>query len=215
MSETPRAGIRTLLVDDHAVFRESVVRALAANPEFEIQECARIKDALRIIGQTPIDVVLLDHDLGNERASQFLPAATQAGYSGRVLIVTAWISKNEARRLFRQGVAGIFIKEGSLSELADGIRTVAAGGTWMDARYSSLNEEGQPDSPAIRPQFNELQSKVLRFVMEGLGNKEIAWQLHISETYVKRILQSLFQKTGVRTRGQLVRVALEQYEDQI
>lgn len=47
--------------------------------------------------------------------------------------------------------------------------------------------------------------------MEGLSNKEIGWRLKISESYVKTILQRLFQKTGVRTRGQLVRIALEQY----
>ena len=63
--------------------------------------------------------------------------------------------------------------------------------------------------------FNERQRKVLRFVLEGLSNKEIAWRLQISESYVKAILQALFQKTGVRTRGQLVRVAFEQYENQL
>lgn len=52
-------------------------------------------------------------------------------------------------------------------------------------------------------------------MLEGLSNKEIAAQLQISESYVKAILQSLFEKTGVRTRGQLVRVALEHYEDQL
>ena len=54
-----------------------------------------------------------------------------------------------------------------------------------------------------------------RFMSEGLSDKEIAWRLQISESYVKAILQGLFQKTGVRTRGQLVRVAFEQYEDQL
>jgi DNA-binding CsgD family transcriptional regulator len=48
-----------------------------------------------------------------------------------------------------------------------------------------------------------------------LSNKEIAWHLQISESYVKAILQALFEKTGVRTRGQLTRVALEHYEDQL
>jgi len=55
----------------------------------------------------------------------------------------------------------------------------------------------------------------MRFVLEGLSNKEISGRLQISESYVKAILQSLFQQTGVRTRGQLVRVALEQYADQL
>jgi two-component system nitrate/nitrite response regulator NarL len=65
------------------------------------------------------------------------------------------------------------------------------------------------------PEFSDRQRRVLRFVLEGLSNKEIAWKLQISESYVKAILQALFEKTGVRTRGQLVRVALEEYEDQL
>ena len=210
------AKLRTLLVDDHAVFRESVTRALGAEPDLEARHCATIRDALRIIEETPIDIVLLDHDLGTERASQFLPAASQAGFTGRVLIVTAWVSDTEARRLLRQGIAGIFVKESSLDDLAQAIRTVAAGGTWLDHRYSRLSEPGQgPDEEALRPPFNERQRKVLRFLLEGLSNKEIGGRLQISESYVKAILQGLFQKTGVRTRGQLVRLALEQYQDQL
>jgi two-component system nitrate/nitrite response regulator NarL len=213
---TKAARVRTLLVDDHSLFRESVTRALAATPDLEARHCATIREALRIIVETPVDIVLLDHDLGSERASQFLPAAKQAGYTGRVLIVTAWISDTEARRLLRQGVAGIFVKEGSLDALTEAIRTVMGGGTWLDRRYSRLNEpEADDDGEALYPRFNERQRKVLRFLLEGLSNKEIASQLQISESYVKAILQGLFEKTGVRTRGQLVRLALEQYQDQL
>jgi two-component system, NarL family, nitrate/nitrite response regulator NarL len=56
---------------------------------------------------------------------------------------------------------------------------------------------------------------VLRGVLEGLSNKVIAARLEISESYVKALVQVLFRKTGVRTRGQLVRVALEQYQDEL
>jgi two-component system, NarL family, nitrate/nitrite response regulator NarL len=208
-------GIRALLVDDHALFREGVSKGLAANPDLEMYDCATIGEALQILQQHPIDVVLLDHDLGNERASQFLPVARQSGFAGRVLIVTAWVSDMEARRLLRQGVAGIFPKENPLSALAESIRAVHKGETWLDRRYGSLNEEENPDEQVSGPTFNSRQRRVLRFVLEGLSNKEIAWHLQISESYVKAILQSLFEKTGVRTRGQLVRVALEQYADQL
>jgi DNA-binding NarL/FixJ family response regulator len=133
-----------------------------------------------------------------------------------VLIVTAWVSDTEARRLLHQGVSGIFVKENPLHVLADSIRTVQAGGIWLDRRYRNLAGEEQGAKQAdAGPRFNERQRKVLRFVLEGLSNKEIATQLQISESYVKAILQSLFEKTGVRTRGQLVRVALEHYEDQL
>lgn len=205
--------IRTLLVDDHALFRESVARALSAAPDLAVRHCTTIKEALELLRQEPADVVLLDHDLGAERASQFLPAARQFGFAGRVLVVTAWVSDTEARRLLRQGVSGIFVKESSLSDLGDSIRKVHAGEICLDRRYRNMTPE--ESHPGSEPRFNERQRKVLRFVLEGLSNKEIAWHLQISESYVKAILQGLFEKTGVRTRGQLMRVVLEHYENQI
>jgi DNA-binding NarL/FixJ family response regulator len=211
--ETPRATIHLLLVDDHALFRESVAAVLRSEADMEVDHCASIREALSLLAQKQYDLVLLDHDLGSERASQFLPAARQAGFEGRVLVVTAWVSDNEARRLVRQGVAGIFFKQGPMAELTASIRTVMGGGTWLDQALSSVKPQSEEDTSS--PVFNERQRKVLRFVLEGLSNKEIAWRLQISESYVKAILQSLFQKTCVRTRGQLVRVAFEQYEDQL
>ena len=221
MPQTEAKMIRALLVDDHALFRESVAAALASDQTIHIEHCGTIREALQLVARQSadaapgFDVVLLDHDLGNERASQFLPAAREAGFAGRVLIVTAWVSETEARRLLRQGVAGIFLKEAPLSELVDSIRAVAEGRSPTTDRSSARSDdEARSDAPSA-PLFNERQRRVLRFVVEGLSNKEIAWRLQISESYVKAILQSLFEKTGVRTRGQLVRVAFEQYEDQL
>jgi two-component system nitrate/nitrite response regulator NarL len=210
--EANEPKIRALLVDDHALFRESVARVLADDPSLHVEPCASIREAMALLSQHTYNLVLLDHDLGNERASQFLPAARQAGFEGKVLVVTAWVSETEARRLLRQGVSGIFLKQAPLGQLLESIRTVAAGGTWMDPSFARMSREAAEGNA---PAFTDRQRKVLRFVMEGLSNKEIAWQLQISESYVKAILQSLFQKTGVRTRGQLVRVAFEQYEDQL
>jgi DNA-binding NarL/FixJ family response regulator len=212
MTKTGQEVTHVLLVDDHALFRESVARVLSLEPDLRIEHCANIAEALQLLAQHPYQLVLLDHDLGGERASQFLPAARQAGFEGRVLVVTAWVSETEARRLLQQGVAGIFLKHAPLEDLKTSIRTVMAGGSWVD-RSLAGPEETAAESAA--PLFNDRQRKVLRFVVEGLSNKEIAWRLQISESYVKAILQSLFQKTGVRTRGQLVRVAFEQYEDQL
>ena len=207
--------VRALLIDDHALFRESVCGVLDGKDGLEIEHCPSIRESLTLLAQKRFDLVLLDHDLGSERASQFLPAARQIGFEGRVLVVTAWVSENEARRLLRQGVAGIFLKEGPIHQLVESIRTVMAGGTWLDRSFSRMEESGALSPPGSPPVFNERQRRVLRFVLEGLSNKEIAWRLQISESYVKAILQSLFHKTGVRTRGQLVRVAFEQYEDQL
>jgi two-component system nitrate/nitrite response regulator NarL len=208
--QTEHATIRALLVDDHALFRESVGRALGAEPGLHVEHCASIREALAILAERRFDLILLDHDLGAERASQFLPAARQNGYEGRVLVVTAWVSDTEARRLLRQGVAGIFLKEAPLEQLIASIRKVVAGGLLPFAA-----DKNDADAGVETAGFTERQRKALRYVLEGLSNKQIAWRLQISESYVKSILQTLFQKTGVRTRGQLVRVAFEQYEDQL
>jgi two-component system nitrate/nitrite response regulator NarL len=205
--------IRALLVDDHALFRESIVRVLGQESWLAMDHCGSIRDALDRIAGQEFDLVLLDHDLGAERASQFLPAARQLGFEGKVLVVTAWVSDNEARRLTRQGASGIFLKHEPLSQLMEAIRTVSAGGTWFGGPSGERPVENEANQ--AEPLFSDRQRRVLHFVLEGLSNKEIAWRLQISESYVKAILQSLFQKTGVRTRGQLVRVAFEQYEDQI
>ena len=114
---TEAAKIRVLVIDDHALVRESIARALASEPDMETAHCASIAEAMVLLEQAPADVVLLDYDLGVERGSTFLPAARDAGFSCFVLVVTAWISDTEAMRLVRQGVSGILLKEKALAEL--------------------------------------------------------------------------------------------------
>jgi two-component system, NarL family, nitrate/nitrite response regulator NarL len=205
-------ALRALLIDDHVLFRESVSEALA-EPGFTIEHCGTIQEGIRLLADRHFDIVLLDHDLGSERASLFLPAAREAGVEVRVLVVTAWISENEARRLLRQGVSGIFLKQAPLQDLKEAVRVTVGGGTFLDPSFPKMSGEPevQPERGAVL-MFTDRQRQVFRFVIEGLANKQIAWHMQISESYVKAILQGLFQKTGVRTRGQLVRVALEQYE---
>jgi two-component system, NarL family, nitrate/nitrite response regulator NarL len=213
---TLQKTIRALLIDDHALFRESVSEALT-EPGFAIEHCATIQEGIRLLAERHFDIVLLDHDLGTQRASLFLPTAREAGFDVRVLVVTAWISDNEARRLLQQGVSGIFLKQAPLQDLKEAIRMAAGGGTFLDPSFAKMSSavRSQPGYPAAEPMFNDRQRQVLRYVLEGLSNKEIAWRMQISESYVKAILQALFHKTGVRTRGQLVRVALEQYENDL
>ena len=157
VTEPASRPIRALLIDDHALFRQSVALSLSADPNLSIEHCASIRNALTRLSQQSFDLVLLDHDLGAERASQFLPAARQIGYEGRVLVVTAWVSDTEARRLMRQGVNGIFLQQGELSELASVIHTVAAGGSWFDRSFAAIGED-----PAASPRAVRLRNGILR-----------------------------------------------------
>jgi two-component system nitrate/nitrite response regulator NarL len=213
----PDRTIRIVLVDDHALFREGLSRLLGTEPDFQVvAQCGTVKDALDVLSREPVDVVLLDVDLGPERGSEFMAGARRIGFRGRVLVVTAGLRDDEAAYFLREGAAGIFLKHDSPAVLARSIRHVMDGEASIDQRLlaglmRTASEEEEPGRAAL----TDRERGVLRGVFEGQANKEIAAQLGISESSVKAALQQLFQKTGVRTRSQLVRIALEQYRDQL
>jgi two-component system, NarL family, nitrate/nitrite response regulator NarL len=219
MSKTDQKSIRLLLIDDHALFRESVARLLQSEPGFEVvAHCGSGIEALRIIKSSgAIDVVLLDLDLGQERGADFLDGLRNARFDGKVLLVTADVNDSEVPNLIRKGISGVFMKQGSPALLIQGIRETMAGKALFaqDLLQRALEGPEAPSANQHRLKLTERERQVLSFVFEGLANKQIADRLQISETAVKSSLQQLFAKTGVRTRSQLVRVALEQHLDQL
>ena len=211
---TPPKPTRILLVDDHTLFRESVGRLLALEPDFlVVGGCATSEEALRLLRQEAVDVLLLDLDLGQESGADLLRRARAAGFSGAVLMVTAGLGPREASELLRAGVAGVFLKHDPPPALCRSIRDVAAGRVSFDQELlgRAIGRMGGGGSPPRSKDLTERESQVVSLVLVGLSNKEIADRLAVSESSVKGTLQQLFAKTGVRTRSQLVRVALEQY----
>jgi two-component system, NarL family, nitrate/nitrite response regulator NarL len=210
---------RVLIVDDHALFRESVGRLLQAEHDFEVQHCASVREAAAIVAGWPPDVVLLDFDLGDEKGSSFLVKMRDVRFEGKILLLTAGVNELEAADLIRRGISGIVLKHSSPNELSQSIREALAGKVWFEQGYLKRMLEkatGQEAGPPLSTRdFTERERQVLSFVFEGLANKEIADRLDVSESSVKASLQQLFEKTGVRTRSQLVRVALERYKDQL
>lgn len=218
MPESTTTPIRILLLDDHALFRESLSRLLNAEPGLSVVlHCGTIREALDALRHQAIDLVLLDFDLGEDDGRQFLRAARQEGFPGKILVITAGIDSIATSELIRGGIAGVFRKHDSAELLAQGIREVMAGKVWLDQEllHSALSAEQGDQRQDAAPSFTERERQVLSAVFEGLANKEIGVRLGVSESSVKATLQQLFSKTGVRTRSQLVRVVLEQYRDQV
>ena len=194
------------------LFREGLSRLLASEPDFEmVGHCGTSAEALAMLRRTPADIVLLDFDLGEDHGGQFLTAARQAGYEGKVLMITAGMTATESSIALQLGASGIFLKHNSPVSLAKAIRLVASGEMWVDQKVIQLMADGvhQRDEQPFRKLLTEREQQVLRGIFEGLTNKEIAAQVGVSEGAIKATLQQLFQKTRVRTRSQLVRIALE------
>jgi len=201
------------LIDDHALFREAIARLLAAQSDLEvIGEGATVGEGLEIIKTTPVDIVLLDINLGFEQGGAFLNLAKAEGFSGKVLVVTAGVSKLEAGRLLQRGCAGIFLKHERPQLLIEKIRDIMTGADapQREVANSVLTALENGDREAQRP-LTPRERQVLCGVFNGRTNKEIAHKLGVSESLVKAFVQQLFVKAGVRSRAQLVRAAVERY----
>lgn len=203
--------IRLLLLDDHILFREGLRRLLVSEPDFEtVAECGRPEEALEALAASAVDVVLLDFDLEDDTGTRFIASATAAGYKGKTLMVTAGMSPLDVSVARKLGISGIFLKHNAPNSLLEAIRTVAEGGIWMDPKMTpSGTGGGTSKSSASTTHLTPREQKVLRCVFEGLTNKEMAYHLGVSQSSVKATLQHLFDKMSVRTRGQLVRIAIE------
>ena len=204
--------IRLLLVDDHILFRDGLSRLLAMEPDLEVVAgCGTVAEALDIVGRAPVDIVLLDYDLGEDHGSHFLSSARRTGFGGKVLMVTAGMTAKESSAALHLGASGIFLKHNSPGTLAKAVRLIMGGEIWVDPKVIQLMADrvDQREEERVSPLLTEREQQVLRGIFEGLTNKEIGAQLGVTDGAVKATLQQLFQKTGVRTRSQLVRIALE------
>lgn len=207
----PSPRIRLLLLDDHVLFREGLRRLLVSETDFEtVAECGKLAEALDAVSRFAVDIVLLDFDLEDDTGARFISSARAQGYTGKVLMVTAGMTPLDIAVARKLGISGIFLKHSSPATLLEAIRTVANGGEWMDPKIAQTGAPpDRPETPAGKDPLTPREQQVLRSVFEGLTNKEIAHRIGASQSSVKATLQNLFEKTGVRTRGQLVRIAIE------
>ena len=208
--------IQLLLVDGHPLFRENVMQLLASEPDIVVAgQFTNLSEARRPLMTQNVDVVLLDYDPENEVGPMLLETLPRLQHVPRFLLVTAGMEVAELHRALDAGVSGVVLKQGEPRQLLHAIRAVAQGNQWWDE--SALRQGSTAaarNAGANHPSITERQRQILHHILDGLSNKEIGTVVGVSETAVKASIQELFHKTGVRTRGQLVRVALEgHFED--
>jgi len=209
------ADIRLLLIDDHTLFREGLRRLLAAETGFQIVgSCGQLADALAVLDQGQVDLVLLDYDLGAEQGSGLLDEIKHRAGPPKVLMVTAGATSACMVTLLQRGASGIFLKHSPPARLVEAVGSVVAGEMWLDPQIvvpvidSAIRGVERVHNDAS---LSAREKAVLNAVLDGASNKKIAATLHLSESSVKAALQRLFDKTGVRTRSQLVWLALEKH----
>src|SRR6058998_4419403 len=165
MPESMEQTIEILLIDDHTLFREGVSRLLGTEPAFKVIACGSIKEALAVLRQQQIDIVLLDFDLGQRDGTRFVRLAKEQGFEGKILVVTAGVEEREAAELIRCGISGIVMKHNSAALLAQGIRDVMAGKVWFDQELLQATIHGSATLPESQSgRFTQRERQVLSYV---------------------------------------------------
>ena len=204
--------IRILLLDDQLLFRESVSRLLADEPDLEIAaECSTREEAGEMITRGEFDVILLGAGIPFTAGAELASASLRNGHDAQFIVMATKMSGDEARGALRAGASGIFLQHTSAAALLRAVRLVAAGDIWLDRKLiDPLTGPLEKTKPSdLREDLTEREGQVLESLMEGLSNGRIAEGLGISEGAVKAALHRIFEKAHVRTRGQLVRLVVE------
>jgi two-component system nitrate/nitrite response regulator NarP len=195
---------RILLADDHPMIR-TAIEVLLRDTEHSIEATAGSgEEALRLVEEIRPDVVLLDLHMPPGSGMDVVRAVQGTAKPPKIVILTAAIddaSLMEARAL---GVRGMVLKNSDPAYLLDCLERIGAGGTWMDpeltARAQTLERTfGDSRRPTLAPRERQL----IRFVRQGMRNREIARELGVTEGTVKVYLHGVFEKLGVNSRTEL------------
>jgi DNA-binding NarL/FixJ family response regulator len=203
--------VRLFLLAGQALFRASLGRLLSSVPDFDlVGESAIDGAALELLRGSAVDVALLEFDPDTEQAREFMAEAVKSGYSGRFFVITATLDARDSARAVQLGASGIFLKSDSAERLVHAVRAVARGEMWVDPQVIRLLADRYPLEPdhIDGGGLTERERRVLMGILGGLSNRKIGEDIMLSESSVKAVVQQLFEKTGVRTRSQLVRIAI-------
>ena len=214
MTLQPNAIIRTLIIDDHTLFRNAIRYLLREEPGIAIvAEVGSVDDALACANQHDIHVILLDIDLRGMNALDRLPELQRSMPNARIIVLTG--SREEAlhQRAFSMGVLGLVQKDEPADTLIQAIKTVAVGEAWVDRvmmarlltnRFMEANRPQADPEAAKIASLTDREREVIMLICEGLPNKAMSARLSISEATIRHHLSSIFDKLGVTSRLELV-----------
>ena len=206
---TMLSAIRIAVIDDHPLFRESVVETLASAGSFEIVgEGANAGDALRLAQDLVPDIVLLDLRLpggGVQAATSIVSVCPTV----RIIMLTASDSEQDVIAALRAGAQGYILKSSSGLELVQTVRDVARGNSYVAPNLAGrlLINRGKGIETMVVDPFRDLTSyeeRIFALVSQGMSNKEVARQLDCSERTVKHHMTNIMRKLNVRNRVEAV-----------
>jgi DNA-binding NarL/FixJ family response regulator len=194
---------RVLLVDDHALLRTGVANIINQESDLHVvAEAGNGVDALDAYEKHRPDVTLLDLRMPVMEGVEVVRRLRERDPGARVIILTTYDTDEEISRALRAGAKAYVLKDISADGLVACIRDVLAGKTYLAPAAAAKLAEG-----VTRVKLTPRELATLRLMADGKSNKEIAQGLGISDRTVKTHLGHLFEKLGVTSRTEAVKVA--------
>ena len=192
-----------LVVDDHALVRTGVVKIISHDPRLKVvAEAANGAEAVEAFEKYHPDVTLLDLRMPVMEGVEAVRRIREMDPQARVIVLTTYDTDEDITRALKAGAKAYALKDISADELVGCIHDVLAGKTYLAPAAAAKLAEGM-----ARMQVTPRELSTLRLMSDGKSNKEIATVLGISERTVKSHLGHLFEKLGVTSRTEAVKVA--------
>jgi len=198
-------NIRILLVDDHEVVREGLRRMLELEADLKVTgEAADAKEVLTQIELLSPDVILMDIKMPGVDGIELTRRIKQKDPSCNVIMLTLY--DEYLTQAIEAGAKGYLLKDIKREELIRAIRAVREGRSPLNLSLSQdqLAELVAPAENSQRAYLSERELAILRLIAGGVATKEIANQLFLSQSSVKRSVRLIFEKLGVRNRSEAV-----------
>lgn len=210
------APIRVVLVDDQTLVRQGLRSLLSMVDDIAVvAEAEGGRPALEIVPELRPDVVLLDLRMPDLDGLEVLRRLGEADALPPTLVLTTFDEDALLLEAVRRGARGFLLKDVTLERLAEAIRTLAAGGTLLQPAFTERIARAALaaglDFPALDPPdpLTDREIEVLRLMVGGYSNREIADALHLAEGTAKNHISNILGKLGVRDRTRAVLKGLE------
>ena len=208
--------LRVLLADDHMVVREGLKVLVNSQPDMHVVgEADNGLAAWQRAKELEPDVVVMDVSMPEMNGAQATERLRRECPQVKVLALTVYEDRGYLRQMVEAGASGYVLKRAVTEELVHAIRTVAAGGTYLDETLagkviSNYFNQDPSEGKAACGELSERECQVLRLIAWGYSNKEIGWKLNISAKTVDTYKLRLMEKLNLRSRTDIVRYALRQ-----